>query len=204
MLLVALTGGIASGKSTVAARLHEHGAVVVDADQVARDVVAPGEPALARIAEVFGPGVIAADGSLDRAALGAIVFADPEGRVTLNGITHPAVLERSRALFAAAATADPDAIVVYDIPLLVEAGRHDEFDLVVVVVAGEETRVTRMVQSRGMTREEALGRIRSQASDAERLAIADVVIDADGSLDETLAQADALWENLRARVGGAA
>jgi dephospho-CoA kinase len=204
MLLVALTGGIASGKSTVAARLREHGAVVVDADQVARDVVAPGEPALARIAEVFGPGVIAADGTLDRAALGAIVFADPEGRATLNAITHPAVLERSRALFAAAAAHDPDAIVVYDIPLLVEAGRHDEFDLVVVVVAHEETRLARMIESRGMTRDEALGRIRSQATDEQRLAIADVVIDADGSLDETLAQADALWENLRARVGGAA
>lgn len=204
MLLVALTGGIASGKSTVAARLHQHGAVVVDADQVARDVVAPGEPALARIAEVFGAGVIAADGSLDRAALGAIVFADPQARVTLNGITHPAVLERSRTLFAAAAAADPNAIVVYDIPLLVEAGRHDEFDLVVAVAASEDTRVARMIRSRGMTREEALGRIRSQATDEQRRAIADVVIDADGSLDETLAQADALWENLRARVGGAA
>jgi dephospho-CoA kinase len=204
MLLVALTGGIASGKSTVARRLAEHGAVVVDADRVARDVVAPGEPALARIAETFGAGVIAPDGTLDRPALGAIVFADPDGRAKLNAITHPAVLERSRALFAAAAEADPDAIVVYDIPLLVEAGRHDEFDLVVVVQAAEETRVERMIELRGMTREEALGRIRSQASDAERLAIADVVIDADGSLEETVAQADALWENLRARVGGAA
>jgi len=204
VLLVALTGGIASGKSTVARRLAEHGAVVVDADQVARDVVAPGEPALTRIAETFGAGVIAADGSLDRPALGAIVFADPEGRAKLNAITHPAVLERSRALFAAAVAEDPDAIVVYDIPLLVEAGRHEEFDLVVVVQATEETRIARMVQGRGMTREEAVGRIRSQASDADRLAIADVVIDAEGSLDETLAQADALWENLRARVGGAA
>jgi dephospho-CoA kinase len=123
MLLVALTGGIASGKSTVARRLKEHGAVIVDADQVARQVVEPGEPALA------------ADGSLDRAALGAIVFSDPEGRQRLNAITHPAVLDRSRALFAAAGDADPDAIVVYDIPLLVEAGRIDEFDLRVVVHA---------------------------------------------------------------------
>ncbi|WP_395638840.1 dephospho-CoA kinase [Pseudolysinimonas sp.] len=204
MLLVALTGGIASGKSTVARRLVEHGAVIVDADEVARDVVAPGEPALARIAEAFGPEVIAADGSLDRPALGAIVFRDPEGRQRLNAITHPAVLERSRALFAAAAAADPDAIVVYDIPLLVEAGRHDEFDLVVVVHAATETRIARMVELRGMTREEALHRLNSQATDTDRFAIADVVIDADGSLDETLAQADALWENLRARVGGAA
>jgi dephospho-CoA kinase len=204
MLLVALTGGIASGKSTVARRLAEHGAVVVDADQVARQVVEPGEPALARIAEVFGPEVIAADGSLDRAALGAIVFSDPEGRQKLNAITHPAVLERSRALFAAAAAADPDAIIVYDIPLLVEAGRIEEFDLKVVVHAASETRVRRMIELRGMSREEALHRINSQATDTDRFAIADVVIDADGTLEETLAQTDALWENLRARVGGSA
>lgn len=204
MLLVALTGGIASGKSTVARRLQEHGAVIVDADQVARQVVGPGEPALARIAEEFGPGVIAADGSLDRAALGAIIFKDPEGRQKLNAITHPAVLERSRELFAAAAEADPDAIVVYDIPLLVEAGRADEFDLRVVVHAATETRVRRMVELRGMTREEALHRINSQATDTDRFAIADVVIDADGTLEQTLEQTDALWENLRARVRGSA
>jgi dephospho-CoA kinase len=204
MLLVALTGGIASGKSTVARRLQEHGAVIVDADQVAREVVEPGEPALARIAEEFGPGVIAADGSLDRAALGAIVFNDPEGRQKLNAITHPAVLERSRERFAAAAEADPDAIVVYDIPLLVEAGRVDEFDLRVVVHASTETRVRRMIELRGMTREEALHRINSQATDTDRFAIADVVIDADGTLEQTLEQTDALWENLRARVRGSA
>lgn len=204
MLLVALTGGIASGKSTVARRLEEHGAVIVDADQVARQVVEPGEPALARIAEEFGPGVIAADGTLDRAALGAIVFSDPEGRQRLNAITHPAVLDRSRALFAAAGDADPDAIVVYDIPLLVEAGRIDEFDLRVVVHAATETRVSRMIELRGMTREEALHRINSQATDTDRFAIADVVIDADGTLGHTLEQTDALWENLRARVRGSA
>jgi dephospho-CoA kinase len=204
MLLVALTGGIASGKSTVARRLEEHGAVIVDADQVARQVVEPGEPALTRIAEEFGPGVIAADGSLDRAALGAIVFSDPEGRQRLNAITHPAVLDRSRALFAAAGEADPEAIVVYDIPLLVEAGRSDEFDLRVVVHAATETRVSRMIELRGMTREEALHRINSQATDTDRFAIADVVIDADGTLEHTLEQTDALWENLRARVRGSA
>ena len=204
MLLVALTGGIASGKSTVARRLAEHGAVVVDADQVARQVVEPGEPALARIAEEFGPGVIAADGSLDRPALGALIFSDPEGRQRLNAITHPAVLARSHELFAAAADGDPDAIVVYDIPLLVEAGRVDEFDIVVVVHAATETRVQRMIELRGMTREEALHRINSQATDTQRLAIADVVIDADGRLEETLAQTDVLWVNLAARVGGAA
>ena len=204
MLLVALTGGIASGKSTVARRLAEHGAVIVDADQVARQVVEPGEPALARIAEEFGPGVIAADGSLDRPALGAVIFSDPEGRLKLNAITHPAVAQRSHELFAAAGAADPAAIVVYDVPLLVEAGRTDEFDLIVVVHAATETRVRRMIEQRGMTREEALHRINSQASDTDRLAIADVVIDADGTLEETLIQSDALWENLAGRVGGAA
>lgn len=204
MLLVALTGGIASGKSTVARRLHERGAVIVDADQVARQVVEPGEPALESIVTEFGPRVLAPDGSLDRAALGAIVFSDPEGRQKLNAITHPAVLERSRALFAAAAAADPDAIVVYDIPLLVEAGRVDEFDLRVVVHAATETRVRRMIELRGMTREEALHRINSQATDTDRFAIADVVIDADGSLEHTLEQTDALWENLVSRVRGSA
>lgn len=204
MLLVALTGGIASGKSTVARRLRERGAVIVDADQVARQVVEPGEPALESIVAAFGPGVLASDGSLDRAALGAIVFSDPEGRQKLNAITHPAVLERSRALFAAAAAADPDAIVVYDIPLLVEAGRVDEFDLRVVVHAATETRVRRMIELRGMTREEALHRINSQATDTDRFAIADVVIDADGSLEHTLEQTDALWENLVSRVRGSA
>lgn len=204
MLLVALTGGIASGKSTVARRLRERGAVIVDADQVARQVVEPGEPALESIVAEFGPGVLASDGSLDRAALGAIVFSEPEGRQKLNAITHPAVLERSRALFAAAAAEDPDAIVVYDIPLLVEAGRVDEFDLRVVVHAATETRVRRMIELRGMTREEALHRINSQATDTDRFAIADVVIDADGSLEHTLEQTDALWENLVSRVRGSA
>jgi dephospho-CoA kinase len=199
MLLVGLTGGIASGKSVVAARLAEHGAVVVDADQVAREVVEPGGVGLARIAAEFGPDVIAADGTLDRAALGAIVFRDPEKRQSLNAITHPAVRERSQQLFAAAAAADPDAIVVYDVPLLAESSRVDEFDVVVVVHASTETRIRRMVELRGMSRDEALHRINSQATDTERLAIADVVIDADGSLDDTLAQADALWSGLRGR-----
>jgi dephospho-CoA kinase len=167
-------------------------------------VVEPGEQALGEIADAFGPSVIAADGSLDRAALGAIVFSDPEARQRLNSITHPAVLKRSHELFAAAGDADPQAVVVYDIPLLVEAGRSEEFDVIVVVHASTETRVARMVELRGMTREEALHRINSQATDTDRFAIADVVIDADGTPEHTEQQADALWENLRARVGGAA
>jgi len=202
MQLIGLTGGIASGKSAVAARLAEHGAVVVDADQVAREVVEPGTPALARIAREFGDSVIASDGSLDRAALGSLIFRSPEKRAALNAITHPAVAERSQELFAAAAAADPDAIVVYDVPLLVDAGRADEFDLIVVVNASTETRIARMMELRGMTRDEAMHRINSQATNTERLSIADVVIDSNGTLEQTLSQADALWEKLSARVGG--
>jgi dephospho-CoA kinase len=202
MQLIGLTGGIASGKSVVAARLAEHGAVVVDADQVAREVVERGTPALARIAEEFGDGVIASDGSLDRAALGALIFSSPEKRAALNAITHPAVGIRSHELFAAAAAADPDAIVVYDVPLLIEAGRTEEFDLIVVVNASTETRLNRMVELRGMTRDEAMHRINSQATNTERLAVADVVIDSNGTVEQTLEQADALWAKLSARVGG--
>jgi dephospho-CoA kinase len=195
--LIAVTGGIASGKSAVAARLAELGAVVVDADRIAREVVEPGTPALERIAREFGPEFLTADGALDRARLGALIFAEPEKRLLLNAITHPAVAERSHALFAAAAAADPDAVVVYDVPLLVDAERTGEFDLVVVVVASPEARIRRMVELRGMTREDAERRIASQATDAERVAIADVVIDADGTLDETRAQVDTLWGRLR-------
>ena len=202
MQLIGLTGGIASGKSVVAARLAEHGAVVVDADQIAREVVEPGTPALARIAEEFGDSVIASDGSLDRAALGALIFSSPEKRLALNAITHPAVLDRSRALFEAAGAADPDAIVVYDVPLLVDGGRAEEFELIVVVNANTETRISRMMELRGMSHDEALHRLNSQATNTERLAIADVVIDSNGTLEQTLEQADALWEKLSARVGG--
>jgi len=200
VLLVALTGGIASGKSVVATRLKEHGAVVIDADQVAREVVEPGMPALERIADTFGTDVIADDGSLDRAALGAIVFQDPRAREQLNAITHPAVRERSQELFLAAEAVDPDAVVVYDVPLLIDGhgGRIDEFELVVVVHAEPETRIHRMVELRGYTPDEARHRINSQATDAERLAVADLVIDTDGTLEETIEQTDALWQKLRA------
>jgi len=204
-VIVAVTGGIASGKSAVSRRLVERGAVLVDADQLARDVVQPGEPALTQIAEAFGPGVIAEDGGLDRAALGAIIFADETKRILLNSITHPAIVDRARQLFEAAGERDPHAVVVYDIPLLVDgSGRRGEYDLVAVVVADEETRVRRMVELRGMSEADARSRIASQVGDDERVAVADVVIDANGTLDETNAQVDALWEELQARVGGAA
>jgi dephospho-CoA kinase len=205
-VLIALTGGIASGKSTVAQRFAELGAVVIDADRLAREVVEPGTPGLDRIVEEFGPGVLSADGTLDRVALGAIVFDDEQARRTLNAITHPAVGERSRALFGAAREADADGVVVYDVPLLVDSsgrGRIDEFDRVVVVSAEEETRVRRLVELRGMDEADARRRIASQAPEAARLAIADDVIDTNGTLDETIAQVDALWATLRG-VGGAA
>ncbi|WP_394771068.1 dephospho-CoA kinase [Lacisediminihabitans sp.] len=199
MYLIGLTGGIASGKTVVARRLAEHGAVHVDADVLARQVVEPGTPGLAAIAERFGPSVVAPDGSLDRAALGAIIFADPEARVALNAITHPAIKELSQRLFAQAASRDPNAVVVYDVPLLVEASRDKDyhaFDLIVVVNASTETRTRRLVELRGLSREEAVHRLNSQSTDTERLAIADVVIDSNGTLEETLQQADALWESL--------
>ena len=198
MHLIGLTGGIASGKSTIARRLAEHGAVVVDADRIAREVVEPGTPALAQIAETFGPGVIAADGSLDRPALGAIVFADEDARLKLNAITHPAVLATSTERFRAAAEADPDAVVVYDVPLLVESANEYPFDLVVVAHASAATRIRRLMELRGTDEEEARRRVGSQATDEERLAVADVVIDTDGTLEQTIAQTDALWERLRA------
>jgi len=200
MYLIGLTGGIASGKSLVSARLVELGAILVDADVLAREVVEPGTPGLAAIAEHFGANVIAADGSLDRPALGAIIFADPEQREVLNGITHPAVWRRARELFAAA---PEGSVVVYDVPLLVEGakGRKLDFDLVVVVDASTETRMRRLVELRGMTREEAGHRLSSQATDAERLAVADVVIDNNGTVDTTIQQVDSLWAKAVALSG---
>lgn len=196
MYLIALTGGIASGKSLVSSRLAELGATIVDADLLAREVVEPGTPGLAAIADHFGPSVLSADGSLDRAALGAIIFADSAQRQALNDITHPAVWRRARELFAAAGV---DDVVVYDVPLLVEGsrGRQMNFDLVVVVTAPTDTRVHRLIEHRGMSREEAMHRLNSQATDAERVAIADVVIENDGTIEHTMAAVDALWANAR-------
>ena len=202
MYLIGLTGGIASGKSVVARRLAEHGAVHIDADALAREVVEPGTPGLAAIAEEFGIEVLTADGSLDRAALGAQVFGDSERLARLNAITHPLVRERTSRLIAEAEEADAAAIVVYDVPLLIEASidKLHPFDLIVVVHADAETRLERLVTLRGMDREEAIHRMNSQATDAERLAIADVVIDSGGTLEQTLDQADALYERARAAV----
>lgn len=205
MRLIGLTGGIASGKSLVSARLAELGAVVVDADVLARDAVAPGSPGLDQVIEEFGERLRLPDGSLDRAALGAIVFRDPERLAALNAIVHPEVQRLAAAAFAAAVQADPEAIVVYDVPLLAEnAGRlAPQFDAIVVVTAPEDERVRRMVEDRGMTEAEARDRISHQATEEQRLAIADHVIDNSGSREATIAQVDALWRSLTAVRGRA-
>jgi dephospho-CoA kinase len=202
--LVALTGGIASGKSTISRRLAEHGAVVIDADKVAREVVEPGTPALERIVERFGAGVLNDDGSLNRSALGSIVFSDDAGRLALNAITHPAVWTRTKQLIQSAAAADESAVIVYDVPLLIEASkdRPISFDQIVVVEAPAATRLRRLVELRGMTEAEASSRVSAQASDEERRRVADTVISTDGTLEETLQRTDDLWDELsrRARV----
>lgn len=196
MPLIALTGGIASGKSTIARRLAEHGAVIVDADQIVRDVQSPGSPVLERIAEAFGTAVLAPDGSLDRAALGAKVFGDADLLTRLNAIVHPAVREESQRRFDAALADDAEAVVIYDVPLLVEARVDDPWDLIVVAHAPAEVRRQRLVDLRGMDENAAQDRIDAQVSDDRRLAIADVVIDTSDTLERTLEQTDALWERI--------
>jgi len=178
---VGLTGGIASGKSTVSKILAELGAVVIDADQLAREVVAGGTPGLAAVVEAFGPGVLTPAGELDRPALGAIVFADPEKRRTLEAIVHPLVRARGAALEAAAG---PEAIVVHDIPLLAETGQAATFDAVIVVDAPEETQVARMLADRGWTESDARARIGAQATREQRLAVATHVIENTGTLED--------------------
>ncbi|APT90873.1 dephospho-CoA kinase [Corynebacterium sphenisci DSM 44792] len=190
MLTVGLTGGMGSGKSSVSARLREHGARVVDADAIAREVVAPGEPALAELAEAFGADVIAADGTLDRALLARRAFADDASRRRLNAITHPRIAARTAELFA---LARPGEVLVHDMPLLIENGLAGDHDLVVVVHAPEEIRVRRLVESRGVDAADARRRIAAQIDDATRLAAADVVLDNSGTREELVEQVDRLW-----------
>lgn len=197
MYLIGLTGGIASGKSTIARRLAEHGAIIIDADIVSREVVAPGSPALASIALEFGEDMIDSEGTLNRAKLGALVFSDAEKLEKLNAIMHPAVKTRSAEVLAKASADNPDSVIVYDVPLLVEADIARNYDEIIVASAPEETRIKRMIQLRGLTDEEAKARIGAQASEAKRLAIADVVIDTGGNLQHTLEQVDALWDRIR-------
>ncbi|WP_430646402.1 dephospho-CoA kinase [Agromyces sp. GXS1127] len=200
MYLIGLTGGIASGKSTVARRLVEHGAIHLDADQLARRVVEPGTTCLRAIVDAFGEGVLRSDGTLDRQRLGELVFRDDEARARLNAIVHPAVRELSGTLIAKAERDDPDAVVVYDVPLLVEAQVDHPFDLVVVTSAPKRTQVERLVEERGFDPIQAEARVDSQVSDEERRAVADVVIDTGGTLAHTMSQADALWVDIdRAR-----
>lgn len=191
MLRVGLTGGIGSGKSTVARRLIERGAVLVDSDVLAREVVAAGTPGFDEVVAAFGEQVRGSDGELDRTALAQIVFADPTARERLNAIVHPRVRARAEELIAAA---PPDAVVVQDVPLLVEAGMTAAFPLVIVVHADVEERVRRLVRYRGMTEEDARARIAAQASDQERRAAADVWLDNSGTPDDLIAAVDALWE----------
>lgn len=192
MLRVGLSGGIASGKSTVSGRLAERGAVIVDADLVAREVVLPGTPGLAEIVDRFGPEVLAEDGTLDRPALGGIVFSDDVARKELEAITHPRIIERSREVVDAAPST---AVVVHDIPLLVELEREASYALTVIVDVPEQVRLHRLVEVRGIPEQLARSQIDAQATDAQRRAAADVLLPNTGTLDELHAAVDRLWED---------
>ncbi|CAG7633415.1 dephospho-CoA kinase [Actinacidiphila bryophytorum] len=200
MLTVGLTGGIGAGKSEVARLLASYGAILVDSDRIAREVVEPGTEGLAAVVAEFGTGVLAADGSLDRPRLGAIVFADEDRRKALNAIVHPLVGARSAELQKAAG---PDDIVLHDVPLLTENGLAPYYDVVVVVDADPATQLDRLVRLRGMTEDEARSRMAAQAGREQRLAVADLVIDNDGPLDALEPQVRAVWEQLRERAAQA-
>ena len=194
---VGLTGGIASGKSTVSAILAELGAVVIDADVLAREVVARGTPGLDAVIAEFGPGILTPEGDLDRPAMGALVFSDPGARKRLEGIIHPLVHQRGAQLEA---EAPPDAVVVHDIPLLAEGDRAGSFDAVIVVDVPPELQVSRMVEDRASTREDAESRIAAQASRADRLAIATYVIDNTGTLADLREQVEEIYATLADRA----
>ncbi|MEV4785240.1 dephospho-CoA kinase [Streptomyces tuirus] len=193
MQKVGLTGGIGAGKSEVSRLLVACGAVLIDADRIAREVVAPGTPGLASVVEAFGEGILAADGSLDRPRLGAIVFSDAEKLATLNAIVHPLVGARSRELEEAAAD---DAVVLHDVPLLTENGLAPLYDLVIVVDAAPETQLDRLVRLRGMTEEDARARMAAQATREQRREIADIVIDNDVPLEELEQRVKDVWAEL--------
>ena len=198
MLRVGLTGGIGAGKGEVARRLAAYGALVIDADQVAREVVAPGTPGLDEIVKAFGAGVLRPDGSLDRELLGEMVFSDAALRGQLNAIVHPRVGERMREIEETAAAAD---VVVHEIPLLAEGGLAGAFDVVVVVDAPPQVQAERLVSMRGMTRQHALARMSAQASREERLAVATFVVDNSGSLEDLDGHVATLWAELSHRAG---
>jgi dephospho-CoA kinase len=221
MLKVGLTGGIGAGKSEVSRLLDEYGAVIVDADKIAREVVEPGTPGLAAVVAEFGEEILAPDGTLDRPKLGSLVFADTERLAALNAIVHPLVGERSAELerqaqeaaqaeqaqqAAAAESAqgqDGGAVIVHDVPLLAENGLAPLYDLVLVVDASPETQMDRLVRLRGMTEGEAAARMAAQATRRERLAVSDIVIKNDGPLEELQARVREVWYALRERAAGA-
>ncbi len=197
MLRVGLTGGIAAGKSEVSRRLAAQGAVIIDADLIAREVVAPGTDGFTAVVEVFGPDVVGSDGALDRSRLGDVVFADNEKLTALNSIVHPRVGARMRELEDAAG---PGSVVVHDVPLIAENGLADAYDLVVVVDVPPRIQLDRLVRHRGMSREQAQARMAAQASREQRLSIADIVVDNSGSLAELDRQVGELWSELRRRA----
>ncbi|MGW7273381.1 dephospho-CoA kinase [Streptomyces sp. NPDC054864] len=200
MLKVGLTGGIGAGKSEVSRLLVASGAVLIDADKIAREVVEPGTPGLAKVVEAFGREILAPDGTLDRPRLGSIVFADPEKLAVLNSIVHPVVGARSAELEGAASE---DAVVVHDVPLLAENGLAPLYDLVVVVDASPETQLDRLVRLRGMSEQDARARMAAQATRGKRLEIADIVIDNDGPLEGLEQRVAAVWADLARRARAA-
>ena len=198
MLRVGLTGGIGSGKSAVSSRLAQRGAVVIDSDALAREVVAKGTDGLAEVVEAFGDGVLTAEGELDRPAVGRIVFGDEAARRKLEAIIHPRVRARAAEIEA---SAPADAVVVHDIPLLVETGQADRFDVVLVVDTPVDVQLERLTTQRGMTETEAKQRIASQASREDRLAVADLVVDNSGTLADLDRRIGEVWAGLQQRVG---
>jgi dephospho-CoA kinase len=197
VLRVGLTGGIGAGKSEVSKHLAAQGAVIIDADLIAREVVAAGTDGLAAVIEAFGPEVLGADGALDRVRLGDIVFSDQQKLTSLNSIVHPRVGARMRELEEAAG---PGSVVVHDVPLIAENGLASAYDLVVVVDVPPRIQLDRLVRLRGMSREQAQARMSAQASREQRLSIADIVVDNSGSLAELDRQAGELWSELRRRA----
>jgi len=196
MPLIAVTGGIAAGKSTVCDRLRELGAHVESADDLVRFVQRKGSPVLDAIRDRFGIGVIDEDGGLDRAALGRLVFEDADARRDLEAIVHPAIGVELKRRIADIYASDPNAIIVYDIPLLVETNRMDEFDSIIVLACDPDIRRQRLIALRGMSADEAESRIAAQATEVERMQVADWIIDTGESVEDTMAQVDDVWADL--------
>ena len=200
MLKVGLTGGIAVGKSTVVSMFEALGAVCFDADRIAREVVEPGRPALRAVVDEFGESVLGADGALDRAALGRIVFADAARRARLEAILHPPIIAEQDRLAREAGGRDPDAVVIVDAALMIESGGYRRFDALIVVHCDAATQLDRLMRRSGLSRDEALARIGAQMPQAEKLRYADYAVDTSGTLDDVRPQVEAVWAELRARA----